>query len=78
MMGSPPAPPARRLGALAVFLLALFLAAPWGVDCGYNVASVAGSKNRLRARLELAGGGGGAAPELGPDVRRLSLTARQV
>uniref|UniRef100_A0A0E0AD79 alpha-glucosidase n=1 Tax=Oryza glumipatula TaxID=40148 RepID=A0A0E0AD79_9ORYZ len=65
MMGSPPA---RRLGALAVFLLALFLAAPWGVDCGYNVASVAGSKNRLRARLELAGGGGGgAAPELGPD-----------
>uniref|UniRef100_A0A0E0Q1K2 alpha-glucosidase n=1 Tax=Oryza rufipogon TaxID=4529 RepID=A0A0E0Q1K2_ORYRU len=53
MMGSPPAPPARRLGALAVFLLALFLAAPWGVDCGYNVASVAGleTDSRLHVRI---------------------------
>ncbi|KAF0902311.1 hypothetical protein E2562_015531 [Oryza meyeriana var. granulata] len=73
-MGSPSAPPAR-LGAFFsffLFFLLVFLAVPWGVDGGYNVASVAGSKNRLKARLDFAGG---TAPELGPDVERLSLTA---
>ncbi|XP_062229559.1 probable alpha-glucosidase Os06g0675700 [Phragmites australis] len=69
-MGSPPAP--TRL-AFLVFLLAV----PWGSDCaadpGYRVVSVAGSQGLLSARLELVGG---TAPELGPDVRRLSLTAR--
>lgn len=68
-MGSPPAP--MRL-AFLLFLLAV----PWGSDCaadpGYRVVSVAGSQGLLSARLELVGG---TAPELGPDVRRLSLTA---
>ncbi|KAL6873762.1 hypothetical protein ACP4OV_013844 [Aristida adscensionis] len=70
-------PPATRLAVVVVFLLA----APWwGSGCaaagvgpaGYRVVSAAGSRGQLSARLGLAGQ---TAPELGPDVQTLSLTA---
>jgi hypothetical protein len=75
-MGSPSAP--TQLALLLDFLLAI----PWsGAESrsaggGYRVVSVSRSKDLLSARLELAGGG--EKPELGPDIQRLSLTARQV
>ncbi|KAL6603161.1 hypothetical protein ACP70R_043522 [Stipagrostis hirtigluma subsp. patula] len=71
-MGSPPA-------RLSFLLFILLLGVPWRgggaastAGSGYRVVSVAGSRGVLSARLELAGR---AAPELGPDVQRLSLTA---
>ncbi|CAD6338687.1 unnamed protein product [Miscanthus lutarioriparius] len=62
-------------------LLSLLAAAPWhraaAQAAGYRVVSVARARagGQLFARLELAGAG--RKPELGPDVQRLSLTARQ-
>jgi hypothetical protein len=41
---------------------------------GYDVVSVAESGNRLSAGLKLVGG----TTKFGPDVKRLSLSARQV
>ncbi|CAN6173261.1 unnamed protein product [Urochloa humidicola] len=76
-MGSAPPPP---MTTRVAFLLLLFLlAVPWSgaaAQAGYRVVSVARAGGTLSARLELAGNG--QKPELGPDVRRLSLTARQV
>lgn len=69
---------------VAVLLILLLLAVvPWPGGAaaaqrgGYRVVSVAGRGGQLSARLELAGDDGEKA-ELGPDVTRLSLTARQV
>jgi hypothetical protein len=83
----PPPPPrstAHRRLLFLVLLLSLLAATPWpsaaAQVAGYRVVSVARARARggqLSARLELAGGAGGK-PELGPDVQRLSLTARQV
>jgi hypothetical protein len=76
-MATPRSAPASCL--LLLLLLAVgSLAVSRGDDCcGYNVVSVAGSGSALSARLELAGETPALA-ELGPDVQRLSLTARQV
>ena len=64
---------ANHVALLAVLLCIL----PHGgsaKQAGYDVVSVAGSGNLLSARLKLVDG----TAELGPDVERLSLTARQV
>ena len=80
-MGPSTAAAARtRFAFLLLPLLVVFLlAVPWpgaAAQAGYRVVSVAGAGGQLSARLELAGDGEKA--ELGPDVQRLSLTARQV
>ena len=80
-MGPSTAAAARtRFAFLLLPLLVVFLlAVPWpgaAAQAGYRVVSVGEAGGQLSARLELAGGGEKA--ELGPDVRRLSLTARQV
>ena len=78
MVWAPPPPTAHFF----VLLLSLLAAAPWhraaAQAAGYRVVSVARARagGQLSARLELAGAG--RKPELGPDVQRLSLTARQV
>ncbi|RLN11220.1 putative alpha-glucosidase [Panicum miliaceum] len=80
-MGSAPpstAAAARTRVAFLLLVLALLLAVPWpgaAAQGGYRVVSVARAGGQLSARLELAGDGEKA--ELGPDVQRLSLTARQ-
>lgn len=67
--------------AVVVVLLLLLLPAPWpraAAQAGqYHAVSVSRAGGQQSARLELAGAGG-QKPELGPDVQRLSLTARQV
>ncbi|GJN39107.1 hypothetical protein PR202_gb28204 [Eleusine coracana subsp. coracana] len=74
-MGSPSAP--KQLTLLLFFLLAV----PWtGAESpagggGYRVVSTSGNRGHLSARLELAGNG--VKEDLGPDIQRLSLTARQ-
>ena len=76
-MGPSTATAARARAAF--LLLVVLLAVPWpgaAAQAGYRVVSVAGAGGQLSARLELAGDGEKA--ELGPDVQRLSLTARQV
>jgi hypothetical protein len=70
--------------AAASFLLLLILLAvcpialPWAADDGggYDVVSMARSGSALSARLELAGESKTMALE--PDVKTLSITARQV
>ena len=72
-------PPPPSTAHFFVLLLSLLAAAPWPREAaGYRVVSVARARagGQLSARLELAGAGRKA--ELGPDVQRLSLTARQV
>jgi alpha-glucosidase len=69
-MARPPPPSTAHF----FFLLLLSLLA--AAQAGYRVVSVSGAGGQLSARLELAGAGHKA--ELGPDVQRLSLTARQV
>ena len=74
-----PPPPSTAQFFLLLLLLSLLAAAPWPrAAAGYRVVSVdrARAGGQLSARLELAGAGRKA--ELGPDVQRLSLTARQV
>jgi hypothetical protein len=75
----PPRQTARFVVVVVVAVVLLFAAAPWpraAAQAGYHVVSVSGTGGQLSARLELTGAGQKA--ELGPDVRRLSLTARQV
>ncbi|CAL5039984.1 unnamed protein product [Urochloa decumbens] len=77
-MGSPPPSTRTAVAAqtLLLFVLYLLVVVPWtgaAAQGGYRVVSVARAGGTLSARLELAGDGEN--PELGPDVRRLSLTA---
>jgi hypothetical protein len=67
----------RSAPASSLLLLILLAVSRGDGCCGYDVVSVAGSGSALSARLELAGDAPALA-ELGPDVQRLSLTARQV
>jgi hypothetical protein len=86
-LGSTPRAPsttAHTRSALVLLILFILAVVPWpggaaavAQRAGYRVVSVAGGSGQLSARLELAGDGGVKA-ELGPDVKRLSLTARQV
>ncbi|PUZ59510.1 hypothetical protein GQ55_4G047900 [Panicum hallii var. hallii] len=74
-----PSTPAAARARVAFLLLAVvfLLAVPWpgaAAQDGYRVVSVARAGGQLSAGLELAGDGEKA--ELGPDVQRLSLTAR--
>lgn len=72
----PPRQTARFVVVVVVAVVLLFAAAPWpraAAQAGYHVVSVSGTGCQLSARLELTGAGQRA--ELGPDVRRLSLTA---
>lgn len=72
----PPRQTARFVVVVVVAVVLLFAAAPWpraAAQAGYHVVSVSGTGGQLSARLELTGAGQKA--ELGPDVRRLSLTA---
>ncbi|PWZ17427.1 hypothetical protein Zm00014a_038553 [Zea mays] len=78
-MAWPWSPPPRQTARFVVAVVLLLAAAPWpraAAQAGYHVVSVSGTGCQLSARLELTGAGQRA--ELGPDVRRLSLTARQV
>lgn len=75
-----PSTPAAARARVAFLLLAVvfLLAVPWpgaAAQAGYRVVSAAQAGGQLSAGLELAGDGEKA--ELGPDVQRLSLTARQ-
>ncbi|PAN22814.1 hypothetical protein PAHAL_4G046300 [Panicum hallii] len=74
-----PSTPAAARARVAFLLLGVvfLLAVPWpgtAAQAGYRVVSVARAGGQLSAGLELAGDGEKA--ELGPDVQRLSLTAR--
>lgn len=75
-MAWPWSPPPRQTARFVVAVVLLLAAAPWpraAAQAGYHVVSVSGTGCQLSARLELTGAGQRA--ELGPDVRRLSLTA---
>lgn len=75
-MAWPWSPPPRQTARFVVAVVLLLAAAPWpraAAQAGYHVVSVSGTGGQLSARLELTGAGQRA--ELGPDVRRLSLTA---
>lgn len=75
-MAWPWSPPPRQTARFVVAVVLLLAAAPWpraAAQAGYHVVSVSGTGCQLSARLELTGAGQKA--ELGPDVRRLSLTA---